>query len=424
MWGEKISRNLTLMNAVNVPRKTAVRRQIEGLIKNIKAILSADFFNEINPRIAMSLDYHDTNIFSNDPHYKCIKEAWDKLRKDKPEISKKETAIRNQAIMTHLRSYAQAIILYVFRKYFNFNIERNEGETNSWNVYGLNHEKGKICLRQNDKRIITLTIYDVTYNIIVTGNNSSIDTSILSKSTYIFAYAKGQIKCDKIINIDILDPDSVERVASFIRTCLLRWQIKGFVSDKSYGAVIKGAEDIVSRYLPWVSFDSSHNTYKIKSGVIPLIESEASPAYKKFFRSELATKADKFFMSSSNYNKIKPTQRDEHKKKIYAEISRILLDTSKIRMRYLFCNNPNCLRPFQDNELANIRRLECICGFRLDLRDNNRVLYYNNEEKRLVNAAKCKKRINEVRQEKGIGLLSEEEFNQYYWGMDYLDFSL
>lgn len=441
MWGDKIDRNLTLMNSIKVPKKTELRRLIEKLIKDIKIILSSEMFSEIKGREAMSVEYHDTNILTNDPHYKCLKEAWDVLKKDNPDLSLKEKRIKQQDIFKHLRSYAKSIIIYIFRKYFKYNIIRDVSRKDTW-IIEPNHNDIKIELSESKQGIIKLKIDDKIYDIVIIGNDIINKEKELPKDKYVFIYSKRTIKTKRTASINILDPDSVERVAIFIREFLLRTMVKKIKSEYKYGPIWKGYENIVINYIPWIKFNVKKQSYKLISGVIPPISNENEQDMRKLCRSERFKKAEKLVVQSPEYLKKKENQRKEFIKGFDAEIRKTIVFSSNLRKAFLYCNNPMCSKNYYDWELNSLEHIKCSCGFVIDIKDDEHIMFYLHEEKQNKKAQNTKKqlekKIEEIQNNKTQNVpekileiydkdkkkLDEDCFRLYYWGMDYIDFEL
>lgn len=205
-------------------------KKLHRMANECVLLLSRNLVQEVNPRALESITYHDTNVLLGHRHYKYLKELWSELNSEIQDYSINRLYVEHQEILKGLNSYANALIKYIVVKYFHYDIQKQT-------------EDGWIAIYKNNKYSafpsICLSIHDGVLYLNIGGHKLRIITVVgemreedVPLDSLILKYNLRQYqeitsnKPERIINVNLKDVNSVERIAMYLRSILIGLHVK------------------------------------------------------------------------------------------------------------------------------------------------------------------------------------------------------
>lgn len=392
-WYKKIERNLSLIGSIYTDKNynittdksmllSPVRDTIQSMQKRLKALQKYAVYNEVSKRVVQSLmqenDIYLTNVIKNHKHYRYIRELWLSLSKEDNIKTNKELQIYEQEVISGLRSFSKAIITYIIKDLFNYEII---GDYSNWKTSET--ASCQISLKE-DRGVILLSIGNSKIKFVTVANKPSIDINDIPKNTYIL-FLDDSKSLGKIISISPYDPDSVERVGNIIRGYILNNYIESIETQNrfSFNQSLRAFVKYIERDIP-VEFEQGTNTYCFKK--IP-----TKDIYQNTIINNL--KRDEIFKSNN------PKKQAEILKSMESLISEINDNKNKL-LEMLRCQHQDCYSPLTPFDVKQLDYYtECAgCGFTLDKKGNH--IIFQNKDSHYEN-------------------LKPED-----WGLDYVDLNI
>lgn len=217
-------------------RSDLTYRKLHRMMNECVILLSKNLVQEVDQRPLVSITYHDTNVLVGHPHYKYLKSLWAELNSEIQEFSVNRIYLEHQEILKGLSAYANAIVKYVVTKYFHYDIKQQTG--NDWmarykeDSYPVFPEI-RVC---ENSGILELSIgrYNARVVAIVgelKGNEIPEDCIILKYNVRRYQEIMSN-KPENIINVNLKDVNSVERMAMYMRSVLITLYIKDLKTKK------------------------------------------------------------------------------------------------------------------------------------------------------------------------------------------------
>lgn len=205
-------------------------KTLRRLMNECVIMLGKNLTHEVNLKSLESITYHDTNVLLGHPNYKHIKSLWKELNTEIQEFSINRLYIEHQEILRGLVSYANALVKYIVVKYFLYDI-RKESENGWMAIYKDNKYPAfpSICLSIHDG-VLTLEIGSHIVRIVTIvselTDQSIPDDCIILKYNLRQCQEIKSNKPERIINVNLKDINSVERLAMYMRSILVGLHIK------------------------------------------------------------------------------------------------------------------------------------------------------------------------------------------------------
>jgi len=231
--------------------------------KRLLLLRKNNLFDLVNKRAIQSVSFYDTNVLVNHKHYRYVKILWNKLLEIKPQKSESEKLKFEQDVIKGLRSYAKTIITYALKNNLDFKTYGN------YSTYEAKHPKlSNVSFKENNNEVFEMHVGEKRIKIVVIANLPENDTKLLAllkkENIYLFYYDENSIiSNERYININPLDPDSVERFGILIRKYLLQGYLNNIKKNFKFKQLLR---DYV-KYIPtqFIEFDTISYTYKFHS---------------------------------------------------------------------------------------------------------------------------------------------------------------
>jgi hypothetical protein len=386
-WWKKINRNLALIGAVyndeNYHSDTEDGKMlsktediITQIYKRLLRLRKSELFDVVNKKIYPT--FRNTNVFVNHKHYRYIKELWLKYIEIKPEKTEKEKQQDEQDVIKGLRAYTTSLIAYTLKKYLEYELK---GNYTKGNCNHLQYPLVEFTLDKNN--IIRLEICEKPLKIIAIANEPS-DITPITQDTILLYFSESSKQINqRIIGINPLDPDSCERVASFVRKYIIINYLNNLNQEYKYAQILK---DFISIFqIEFLQFNGSEYSYRFIKCPKRLIEEDIKDRLE----------------DNSKYKK--DTHR-AHKKEVKGKVVELIEDINtrgqKLQQEYLYCLH--CGGQIQSYSVENLNYLKCSsnsCSFMLDSTNLQNIIFKNID--------------NQYN-----GLKNED------WGMDYINFNI
>jgi len=213
-------------------------RKLHRMMNECVIMLGKNLVQEVNQRTLESITYHDTNVLIGHPHYKYVKSLWTELNSEIQEFSIKRIQEEHQNTIKGLVSYANALVRYIVIKYFHYTIQNCSA--NSWTakyrdgnypVFPLitvstNNGMLEVCIGTHKIRIVTIV--------------GELRDTILPPDCIILKYNLRRYEAivsnvpERIIDVNLKDVDSVERLSMYIRSILIGLHVKDIKTKGIY----------------------------------------------------------------------------------------------------------------------------------------------------------------------------------------------
>jgi hypothetical protein len=273
-WHKKTDRNLSLVGAVYEDKHfrreskdgstlTETEEKLNQINKRLLLLRKRELFNLVNKRVAKLISLRNTNVLVNHKHYRYVKSLWIELDKAKPEKSETDRIKFEQEVIKGFRAYGKSLIIYALYKNLEYELKGN------YTAFKAEHlQLSEIQFKENDKGVFEIKIGKYEIKIIVLGNQPNIDEQTLNalerQNTYILYYdEQAKSESSRLIYINPLDPDSVERISILFRKFLL----SGFLSKINEEYKFKQLLKEYIKYIPtaFLEFNVDNFTYKFHS---------------------------------------------------------------------------------------------------------------------------------------------------------------
>ncbi len=353
-WYKKINRNLSLIGAVYEDDHfhgkskdgsilTETEETLNQIGKRLLMLRKSDLFDLVNKRTTYSISIRNTNVLVNHKHYRYVKSLWIELDKVKPEKSEFEKLKFEQDVFNGLRAYGKSIITYTLKNNLEFELN---GDYN--NFSGQHLLLSKVAFKESDRGTFQLEIGNYKIQIVLVGNLPAVDDKLLllmkTRYTFLFYYdEQAQINNSRFINLNPLDPDSIERFGTLVRKFLLMAYLDNIFKEYEFKHLLK---DYI-KYLPTQFIEFKNYSYKFHS--FPKTKLSLEELKKRIDN-------DSVFRSKS-----RPDQ-DNILKAISDLLEEIELNSIRLKDDYLNCFNcGEKLQPFHIEKLNYLKCPSCQC---------------------------------------------------------------
>lgn len=391
-WYKKTERNLSLIGAVyddenyrGTSQDDTTLSETENVLnqirKRLQLLQKSDLFDLVNKRAMQSISLKNTNVLVNHKHYRYAKTLWIELDKVKPEKSDIEKLKHEQDVINGLRQYAKSIIAYTLKNTLEFELN---GSYPQFIGEHLHYDKIEFS---ETKNTFTIKIGNFERKIIVIANEpdktNELNEMLVKNNSYIFYYSENSNnQSSRTININPLDPDSVERTGIFIKKFLIQLYSENINRKYSFPQMLRDYVKYIKSTPSQVSFEISSYTYTFHS--YPNTDLEEDKIKNEIER-------DALFTNNSRLN------RDNIFNNISNLISEINNRAEELKINYLHCFS--CGTAFQSYYIDRLNYMKCpICN----------VLYDNTSDKIIT------LKVDDARYK----ALANKDF-----GMDYISFN-
>ena len=263
---------------------------------------------------------------------------WIELDKVKPEKSEFEKLKFEQDVFNGLRAYGKSIITYTLKNNLEFDLNGNYN-----NFSGQHLILSKVAFKESDSGTFQLEIGNYKIQIVLVGNLPTVDDNLLlllkTRNTFLFYYDEhAEINNSRFINLNPLDPDSIERLGTLVRKFLLMAYLDNIFNEYEFKHLLK---DYI-KYIPTQFIDFISYSYKFHS----------FPKTKLSFEEvKKAIENDSVFKSKS-----RPDQ-DKILKAISDLLEEIELNATRLKDEYLNCFN--CGEKLHSFHIEKLNYLKC-----------------------------------------------------------------
>ncbi|MCS4432851.1 DUF2357 domain-containing protein [Aquiflexum gelatinilyticum] len=350
-WYKKINRNLSLIGAVyeddhfhgknkDGSTLTETEEALNQINKRLLLLRKSNLFDLINKRATQSITLRNTNVLVNHKHYRYIKTLWIELDKVKPEKSESEKIKFEQDVIKGLRAFTKGLICYTLKTNLDF-----EPKGNYTNFEAEHLQLSKVTFQESDKGSLILRIGEKQINLVIVGNLPEFDEKLISllkdRQTFILYYDdKTTIYNSRLIPINPLDPDSVERVGVLIRKFLLSGYLDIIQKEFKFKQLLK--EYI--KYIPEKYLEFKITTYTYKFHSYP-------KAKLSFEEIKASIENDSLYKSKSRPDK----------ENIISCIQELLseIENNSLKLRNDYLNCFNCGEKLQSFNIDRLNYLKC-----------------------------------------------------------------
>ena len=202
--------------------------KIRDIKKRLLILRKSNLYVGADKRMTRNITLKNTNVLNDHKHYRYIKLLWSELDKINPEVTETQKKDHEQQTIKGIYNYVNSIIVYCLKNYLGYEIHGNYGK------YICHHPfYSNIDFDRNDKGILNLTIGKNKLQLVVLGNEPEQEISHLDKNMFVFFFSENDnTGNDNYLSINPFSPNSVERVASFIRKYLIKEYLDNL--DKKY----------------------------------------------------------------------------------------------------------------------------------------------------------------------------------------------
>lgn len=389
-WYKKTERNLKLIGAVyddenyhGSSQDGAILSETEKVLnqiqKRLQLLQKSDLFELVNKRVMQSIALKNTNVLVNHKHYRYVKILWIEFNKTRPEKSDSEKLKHEQDVINGLRQYAKSIITYTLKDTLDYELkgtyQKFSGEHLFYDTVEFTEEENVFKLRigRFEKRIIVIANEP---------ENTREQIEFLKKNNTVLIYysENSNNETQQTIPINPLDPDSIERIGTFIKKFLLGSYNENLKRSYKFPQLLR---DYV-KYIPQshVSFNTSDYTFSFHSY-------PKSALKENDIRQQLET--------DTLFNKRSRPDKDNILREFANLISEINQRAEELKKKYLHCFS--CGTAFQVYNINKLNYMKC---------PNCNALYENLSDREIT------LKIDDAR----YNSLENKEF-----GMDYITFN-
>ncbi len=392
-WYKKNQRNFHLIGAVyeddhNLGKSSdnltlsKTEEVLNQINKRLLVLRNSDLFLKVNKKASKSILLRNTNVLINHKHYRFVKALWIELNKVNPEKNDKETVQYEQDIFKGIRSFAISLLVYCLKEYLNYQLEGN------YNSFTGRHEYfPSVSFALNTNQIGHFKVGTQNLKIVFIGNEP-LEIEILSntpmsqKTCILFFSEEAKKTKDRVININPLDPDSCERIGSFLRKYIIKNYLEKINKEYKYAQLLRDYVHLFPQTN--ILFDKDKYSYKFISYPTNNI---------------IISDIEKNLVQDETFKSIK--SRD-HKERVQKELiglaNEINTGFEKLKSEFLHC--VACSAPL--NFFVSRKFDHIVCG-------------------------QCHMLLNNLNQEKVIFKNAEHRYqslNPPNWGMDFLNFNV
>lgn len=212
-------------------------RKLHRMMNECVIMLGKNLVQEVNQRTLETITYHDTNVLIGHPHYRYLKSLWSDLNTEIQEFSIERIQIEHQDTIKGLLSYANAIIKYIVVEYFHYKIQ--DSSTNSWTakfrkndypafpIISVSSTNGVLKLLVGSHLLRIVTIVGELRNATLPS-----DCVVLKYNLKRYEEINTNVP-QPIIDVNLKDVNSVERLAMYIRSVLIGLHVKEFKASNT-----------------------------------------------------------------------------------------------------------------------------------------------------------------------------------------------
>lgn len=365
-WYKKINRNLNLIGAVyeddhfhgkskDGSTLTETEETLNQINKRLLLIRKSDLFDLVNKRATQSISLRNTNVLVNHKHYRYIKSLWIELEKVKPEKSDSEKIKFEQDVFKGLRAYGKSLFTYILKNNLEYELNGNYK-----NLSGQHLLLSKVNFIETDKGTFLLTIGNYQIKIVIIGNFPILDDKNLSvlrnQHTIIFYYHETLKKDSRFVQINPLDPDSVERVGACIRKYLLMAYVDNLHKEYKFEQSLR---DYV-KHIPKQFLDFNLKNYSYNFHSYPETELSIEEIKNRI-------ENDQVFKTKSRLDQVN----------LLKAISDLLkeIELNAIRLKDVYLNCFNCGEKIHSFHIEKLNYLKCTsCQCLIDGSNNEKII--------------------------------------------------
>ncbi len=356
-WHRKIERNLVVIGAVyddenykkdkednkekkNLDILSESEEKLQALRKRLLQLKKDELFNEVDKRSLLNIRLDripNTNVLVNQKHYKYVKELGLMLGNLRPEETEEEKIKNEQKVINGVIAYANSLITYCIRKYFDYEIIGN------YNEYTCEHILyPKITFSKNEKNIFNISIGNKKLKIVVLASEP-IEIK-LNDNTIVLFYNENQsdIESDRFIRINPLDPDSVERIATLFRKYFIVEYFDNLNRQYSFKQELRDYIHLINvDYVEFLIKEFKYRFLKYPKNYVEINKNQIKSALKR----------------EKKYIRMNNEQKQNLEVSILKLIEDINNNSKKIKTDYLLCLE--CQQNLFENEVPNFEYIRC-----------------------------------------------------------------
>lgn len=253
-------------------------RKLHRMMNECVIMLGKNLAQEVNSRTLESITYHDTNVLIGHPQYKYLKSLWAELYSEIQEFSINRLHAEHQDTLKGLTSYAHALIKYIVVKYFRYDIQKQSAtgwlalyKDNKYPTFppiALSILDGTLILKIGAHKIRIVTIVGEL-------RDKSIPDDCLILEYNLMHYQKIlSNEPEKIINVNLNDVNSVERIAMYMRSVLIGLHVKDIKAKK----VEPQSLDFLHPEIPVRKYDDDNNYLLMADNFVLQIDDKRNSA--------------------------------------------------------------------------------------------------------------------------------------------------
>ena len=383
-WYKRVRRELSLAGKVydeqsgnykatieDIQIVTSTMKRLKMLRDSLLKLRQYDLFYNVDQRLVKSVQYHDTNVLTNDKHYRYLKKLWVLLLKEEninPDDNKANT---DEFVINNVRSYGVSLINYAVKDKEYLGYEVN-GTDKQWQAHRKNCPDIRLSLDASG--VIRVMVGPKEFRFVVTCDLPYLsDKQQIPKNTYIIAYDNNDavddyistpVDFENIIPVSLRDVTCVERIATILRKEMLKQYVENTLY-KSYdiSRILVPYYDGISRFINCIKIDTKGSNY-------------------------IFTKYPVVDFNKKNWRMV-VTNSDDYKEKGMIEQKKILAALDNFINDYelsaitlceeLRCFDPDCSLQINSWQCDNLSYIECSCGYVLDSTNRNHIVFYKKD---------------------------------------------
>lgn len=212
-------------------------RKLYRMMNECVIMLGKNLVQEVNQRTLDTINYHDTNVLIGHPHYKYLKSLWPELNTEIQEFSVERIQAEHQDTIRGLASYANAIIKYIVAEYFHYSI--HDCSENGWTAEFQENRYPAFPIISVTSNNGVLELHVGTHLLRIVAIVGELRDAILPPDCVVLKYNFRRYEDinsnepQQVIDVNLKDVNSVERLAMYIRSVIIGLHIKAIKANKT-----------------------------------------------------------------------------------------------------------------------------------------------------------------------------------------------
>jgi hypothetical protein len=383
-WYKRVRRELSLAGKVydeqsgnykatndDIQIVTSTMKRLKKLRDSLLKLRQYDLFYNVDQRLVKSVQYHDTNVLTNDKHYRYLKKLWILLLKEENSNSEDNKTSIDDFVINNVRNYGVSLINYAVKdtEYLGYSVD---GRDKKWTAHRTNCPD--IALSIDMSGVINVKVGTENLRFIVTCSLPYLSVDLqLPKNTYVIfydnndaddEYVRTAVDNEHIVPVSLRDITCVERIATILRKEMLKQYVENtLIKTYDIPRILAPYYDDLSRYIKCIRIDANKHHFRYTK--YPVIDFNKGKWCEVVLNSE-HYKAE----GRMEQKKISDTLDDF--------INNYRLFAAKLREK-LRCFDPDCSLPINSWQCDNLSYILCSCGYVLDSSNLNHIVFYKKD---------------------------------------------